>query len=406
MATMEKRLTCVSQEFNQTYQFPVYFIHNLFDSKNEVLKEVLGDRPFKENKKIIVFIDDNLAKKNPLLTGQVKKKFANGKLGIDLIGEPFVFPGGERVKNTWDYVHKVTGLLNQFSFDRHDFVLVLGGGALLDMVGFAASIYHRGIKLIRVPTTTLAQNDAGIGVKNGINCFEQKNSIGTFTPPFAVINDFSFLKTLPFSHYISGVAEAFKIAMIKDASLFSFLVDHSDILSQRNQETIVSVIYQCACLHLDHIAHGGDPYESGSSRPLDYGHWSAHKIEMMSQNAISHGYAVSIGIALDSYYAWKMSLITESDLYQLLTSLIKCRLPIWSNYLSRTNDQDQLELENGLEDFRIHLGGRLTFTMPDGIGKTCQLHEMDFEIVRNGIQYLEDFSEEMSAYPIDDSTAL
>jgi 3-dehydroquinate synthase len=274
------------------------------------------------------------------------------------------------------------------------------------MVGFAASIYHRGIKLIRVPTTTLAQNDAGIGVKNGINCFEQKNCIGTFAPPFAVINDFSFLKTLPFSHYISGVAEAFKIAMIKDASFFSFLVDNIICLSQRDHETIVPVIYHCACLHLDHIAHNGDPFESGSSRPLDYGHWSAHKIEMMSQNTISHGYAVSIGIALDSYYAWKLSLITESDLYRLLMSLIKCRLPIWSNYLSRTNDQGQLELENGIEEFRIHLGGRLTFTMPDGIGKTCQLHEMDFEIVRKGIQYLEDFTEEMSAHPIDESTAL
>ncbi len=397
MSAIQIKYQCYLQEFQQSYSYSVYFERQIFSPNNELLNHIICQDSSSDKVNLVVFMDSNLVTLNPQLALRVQDWFKQRHDHLTLVTDPIVLPGGEQVKNSWEYVHEITRILDQFSLDRHGFVIVVGGGALIDTVGFAASIYHRGIKLIRVPTTTLAQNDAGIGVKNGINQYGQKNCIGTFSPPYAVINDYSLLRTLPYHHFISGVAEAFKIALIRDRSLFLFLVENSLRLSQRNQDIIEKVIYRCACLHLDHIATSGDPFETGSSRPLDFGHWSAHKLELLSDHSICHGHAVSIGMALDSFYAWRLSLISEADLLMLLQALINCKLPIWNEHLSDKNHFNQLELEVGLEEFRRHLGGKLTFTMPNGIGNTCELHEMDFDLVREGIKYLYAFADDPHA---------
>lgn len=344
--------------------------------------------------KVVVFIDQGLSKANPSLIENILSWFEHHKKQFLLAGRPVIMPGGETVKNGWEYVLKATGLMNDLELDRHSYVIAIGGGAFLDMTGFAVSIFHRGLKLIRIPTTTLAQNDAGIGVKNGINQYGQKNCIGTFSPPFSVVNDFEFLTTLPFDHFIGGVAEAFKIALIKDASLFVFLEKNCTALKQRNSNVIQEVIRRCAVLHMDHISNNGDPFETGSSRPLDYGHWTAHKMEILSGSTLSHGQAVSIGIALDSFYAWKKSLISKKDFSRLLTALVISGLPIWSKYLEIRDPHGTLEIKNGLEEFRQHLGGMITLTMPDGIGTACEINEMDFDIIEKGITFLKKISNE------------
>lgn len=378
----------ISLKFDQSYQFPVCFTRDVFNITNSTLARAINAQHSAEAKKILVLIDEGLLNKTPRLLLKITKWFEHNNEILYQAGAPVVFPGGETVKNSWDHVHRATQVMNDLELDRHGAIIAIGGGALLDMAGFSAAIFHRGIQLVRIPTTTLAQNDAGIGVKNGINQYGKKNCIGTFYLPSAVINDYDFLKTLPFDHFIGGVAEAFKIALIKDESFFRFLENKCSLLNQRDQKAIEETIQRCAQLHLDHIAQSGDAFETGSSRPLDYGHWSAHKIEMLSGFTMGHGQAVSIGIALDSYYAWQCSLINRDDLDRIITALIKCRLPIWSRYLEAKDSQGRLEIENGLEEFRQHLGGRLTFTMPDGIGQTCERHEMDFGIVLDGIAFL------------------
>lgn len=375
-------------KFNQSYGYPVCFTRDVFNIRNTTLENAFAPAPRAPAKKIVIFIDQGLVHHHPGLLEKIARWFEHHKALFDLACDPVVFPGGEGVKNSWDHVHRATRMMNDSGLDRHGAVLAVGGGALLDMAGFAAAIFHRGIQLIRIPTTTLAQNDAGIGVKNGINQYGQKNCIGTFSLPVAVINDFNFLETLPFDHFIGGVAEAFKIAIIRDASFFSFLETHGALLKQRDQAAIEETIVRCAQRHLDHIAHSGDAFETGSSRPLDYGHWSAHKIEILSGFSLGHGQAVSIGIALDSFYAWHHSLLSLSERDRIITALINCGLPVWNPYLEITDPEGRLEIENGLEQFRQHLGGRLTFAMPQGIGHTCERHEMDFGIVREGISFL------------------
>ena len=380
--------TIVPLKFDQAYHYPVCFTRDVFSITNPVLINTLVVKNQTQPRKIMVMIDDGVTRQNPQLLNDISLWFEHHRDRVCLAWEPVVFPGGEQVKNSWDHVHRATKAMDDSGIDRHGVVIALGGGALLDMVGFSASMFHRGIQLVRLPTTTLAQNDAGIGVKNGINQYGKKNCLGTFYLPVAVINDSRFLETLPFDHFIGGVAEAFKIALIRDKSFFLFLEKNSALLKQRDSKAIEETIERCARLHIEHIAHSGDAFETGSSRPLDYGHWSAHKLEMLSGFAMGHGQAVSIGIALDSYYAWQQSLIARAELDRIITALINCGLPVWSPYLETTDSSGRLEIENGLEEFRLHLGGQLTFTMPDGIGQKCERHSMDFHIIRQGVAFL------------------
>jgi 3-dehydroquinate synthase len=109
---------------------------------------------------------------------------------LKLVCPPLVLEGGERAKNSYFHVSEIQSQIDRFHIDRHSYVIAVGGGAILDLVGLAAATAHRGVRHVRIPTTTLSQDDSGVGEKNGINAFGKKNFIGTFTPPFAVINDF------------------------------------------------------------------------------------------------------------------------------------------------------------------------------------------------------------------------
>src|SRR6185312_16684743 len=153
------------------------------------------------------------------------------------------------------------------------------------------------------PTTVLAQNDAGIGVKNGINAFGAKNMLGTFAAPFAVINDGRFLATLGERDRIAGMAEAVKVALVRDAKFFAWLRAAAPRLAAFDRDAVAQSIRRCAELHLAHIATGGDPFELGNARPLDFGHWAAHKLEVMTDHALRHGEAVALGMALDARYS-------------------------------------------------------------------------------------------------------
>jgi 3-dehydroquinate synthase len=271
---------------------------------------------------------------------------------------------------------------------RHSVVMVIGGGSLLDVMGFAASLVHRGLRVVRVPTTVVAQNDVGVGVKTGIDYLGAKNFLGTFAPPFAVLNDFDFLDALSQRDWVAGISEAFKVAMIKDRRFFRFLCIHAASLRQRDRAAMEKLVITCARLHLDHIRRGGDPFETGNARPLDFGHWSAHQLEVMSGYALRHGEAVAIGLALDAFYAAAKGLLPAAELGALLAGLRESGLPIWHRVLSRQEPDGSLTVLRGLEKFREHLGGELTVTLPAPVGKRIEVHELDHHTLTEGVAFL------------------
>jgi 3-dehydroquinate synthase len=260
---------------------------------------------------------------------------------------------------------------------RHSYVIVIGGGAALDLVGFAASTAHRGLRLVRFPTTTLSQGDGGVGVKNGVNYFGKKNWVGTFSVPDAVVNDFTFLRGLPQSQKRAGYIEAIKVALIRDRSFFEFIEENAESLRLFQDNLLEQVIRKSAALHLDHIASSGDPFEKGSARPLDFGHWVAHKLEQLSDFQIGHGEAVAIGLAVDLTYSSRVGLVKPKTTERILSLLEKLGFPLYHDLLKEVTECGIQVILEGLEEFREHLGGELTITLIQGIGEGIEVHAMD-----------------------------
>jgi 3-dehydroquinate synthase len=377
----------IRQSFSVPFRYSVHFTRGAFDDANPLLADVL--RPeFARPARVLVVVDGGLADATPGLARKIERYFRARRERLALVRKPLVVPGGENTKNGWAGVREIMVAAGAEHLDRHSYIVAVGGGSVLDMAGFAAALIHRGLRLVRLPTTVLAQNDAGVGVKNGMNDGGAKNFAGTFAPPFAVINDFAFLKTLPQAEWAGGVAEAFKVAIIKDKAFFRFLCAHAADLLRRDQETMEKVVYKTAALHLRHIATSGDPFERGSSRPLDFGHWAAHRLELMSNFTLGHGSAVAVGIALDSTYAMLKRLIAPAERDAIVGGLAACGLPVWSPLLARAGAGGEPDVLAGLEQFREHLGGRLCVTLPAPLGAKREVHRMDLSAVKKAIGLL------------------
>lgn len=374
----------IEQAFSVPFRYQVCFLEGIFNVNNPMLADFLDNG---KKAKAFFVVDSGVADAFPNLLNDINdyaKAYENKFL---LSTEPVVVPGGEISKNDETIFKKIVDATSIYGIDRHSYIVGIGGGAVLDMVGFAAAISHRGIRHIRIPTTVLSQNDSGVGVKNGINSYGKKNYLGTFAPPFAVINDFNFLITLDDRDWRSGISEAIKVALIKDLSFFEWLEKHASPLANRVMEPMQELIIRCAQMHMDHIA-GKDPFETGSARPLDFGHWAAHKLEHLTHYQVRHGEAVAIGIALDSTYSYLKGMISQADLMRIINLIKTLGFEIYHPELSGQ------ALLKGLEEFREHLGGELTITLLESMGKGVEVHQMDNELILKSIDQLKLFHQE------------
>ena len=363
----------IQRSIQVSWQLRVFFTENVFAPDNLTLRDVLtNDAP----RKTLIALEDSLAQALPEIAPQIEKYFLTHAGQLRLVRPPVFVPGGENAKNSSTLVSNLHAQLHQHHLDRHSYLIAIGGGALLDVAGFAAATAHRGIRLVRIPTTTLSQADSGVGVKNGLNAFGQKNFIGTFTPPFAVINDFTLLARLNPRDKRCGYGEAVKIACIRDAGFFSELERDADKLAAFEPGAMKHLIRRSAELHLDHIATGGDPFEMHSARPMDFGYWSAHKLEQLSQFRISHGEAVAIGIALDVLYSRNIGLLEAGAAARVLILLERLGFRLFASELLNADNANRLTILSGLEEFREHLGGELSVTLLKSIGESVEIHEM------------------------------
>ncbi|MDB9372745.1 3-dehydroquinate synthase [Nodularia sphaerocarpa] len=383
----------INQHVSVSFNYEVYFTKNLFDLRNPTLAQVITADEEKKPKKIVAVVDAGLLQFQPTLIQQLETYTKFYAETLNLAVEPIIVPGGEAAKNDHGLVKQIHQIVDTAGLCRHSYLLAIGGGAVLDLVGYAAATAHRGIRLIRIPTTVLAQNDSGVGVKNGINAFGKKNFIGTFAPPYAVINDCAFLTTLDERDWRSGIAEALKVALIKDADFFNFIHTESAALVHREMESMQQLIYRCAQLHLEHIANSGDAFEMGSSRPLDFGHWAAHKLEHLTNYSLRHGEAVAIGIALDSTYSYLLGMLCLSDLQTILNTLNALGFTLYVPELAEelSHPEHPRCLFRGLTEFQEHLGGKLTLTLLQGIGKGIEVHEVDLSLYKQAILQLQVF---------------
>lgn len=374
--------TIIKQRFSVPFEYPVCFSENIFDPENRSFAAIL-----EQGKQVKTFfvIDSGVADSHPDLILNIQEYAKAYESIFYLCAEPVIVPGGEACKNDPSVYEKIVEATHVHGIDRHSYIVAIGGGAVLDMAGFAAAISHRGIRLVRVPTTVLSQNDSGVGVKTSVNSFGKKNYLGTFTPPVAVINDFEFLKTLDDRDWRSGISEAIKVALIKDLSFFEWLEENAIAMADRQMEPMQKQIIRSAQMHLDHIA-GKDPFEFGSSRPLDFGHWAAHKLEHLSNYRVRHGEAVALGIALDSTYSYLKGMITKGELDRIITLIQNLGFELYQPELSGEN------LLKGLKEFQEHLGGQLTIMLLEKLGKGVEVHEMDHDLILQAIGMLQEWN--------------
>ncbi len=378
----------VDQHIVVRFQYPVWFTRGVFRPENPRLLETIVQQEPERRHRLAVFVDSGVAAARPGLVDEISAWAQLHAAAVRLVAPPRVVPGGETIKCDLGIVRDLLHSIARGGLCRHSFVVAVGGGAVLDAVGFCASLVHRGLRMIRIPTTVLAQNDAGVGVKTGINTDGGKNTAGTFAPPYAVLNDLEFLKTLPDEHWIGGTSEAFKVAILKDREYFEFLEAHAEAIPRRDEIVMEELIVRCAELHLEHIREGGDPFETGTARPLDFGHWAAHQLESLSGYRISHGHAVATGIALDTLYAARQGWISDADARRVVGALRRAGFSLWHEEMQQQGPDGRWALLEGLERFREHLGGRLCLTFPVGIGARREVHSVDTPVIAECVEQL------------------
>lgn len=384
--------SAISQDrhFNVPFVIRLRSCQDLF-SKDFGILEGLFEGSGESPPKVQTWVDSGVFEFAPQKIDSLRRLLENSQ-SIDFRGLR-VLPGGESSKMSTDTINDIWTSFNDNDLDRRSYVLAIGGGAALDSVGYAAALSHRGIRIIRVPATTLSQADSGVGVKNAINYFGKKNWLGTFHVPWAVVNDYGILDSLSGRDFLCGFSEVLKVFLLKCSDRFKWLCDHAVDINRRDQKVCQEAINHSVLYHLDHITKGGDPFESESARPLDFGHWSAHKLEPLSNFEIRHGEAVAIGVALDCIYSSKVHGLDRDLCYAAVKCLADMGLPTFHQLIHNNS-----EILLGLEEFRQHLGGILTVTMIKSPGNPINVHSISHDSMNESIEELKSLSLEFGSY--------
>lgn len=367
------------------FPYRIGFTHGVFQPENRDLISLMEQR---KDSKILVLLEEGLTEFYPELPAEIDHYFAAESGELTYAGFRSV-PGGEASKTSFTAWETALRHIVEAGIDRHSTIVAVGGGAFLDVIGFAAATAHRGIRLIRIPTTTLSQADSGVGVKNGINFMGQKNYLGTFAVPWATLNDFQFLHSQPLALKRAGLAEVVKVAIVQAPAFFLWLESHADSLAACEPHALEYAVEHSALLHAEHIARSGDAFELGSSRPLDFGHWAAHYMETMSGYTLGHAEAVSAGICLDILYSVKQGWMPSEEADRIICVLQALGLPVFHPLMAQQTDGVHYDVLQGLEAFREHLGGRLTILMLTGIGHGMDVHDIDSALMSSCIRDLQ-----------------
>ena len=270
---------------------------------------------------------------------------------------------------------------------RSEPIIAIGGGVLLDMIGFASNIFRRGVPYIKVPTTLLSVVDASVGVKTSINHFGMRNRLGSYYAPLAVFIDKSFLKSLPYYEIHSAMGEIVKMAVIKDYRLFELLEDNiQNIIRQKFLVGEVSdeIIFKS----IKGMVQELEPnlWERNLRRIVDFGHSFSPLPEMNSLedenvDSLTHGQAVTLDVIFSSCLSYFRNHISKNDLQRIIKVCSDCNLPIYHPYF-----ENELLLWNAILDTTKHRDGNQNLPIPIEIGKSTFINDLSLEDVKKTIK--------------------
>jgi len=320
--------------------------------------------------KIVVVTDENVKK---ILVKTISNYLPDNTYIITI-------PSGEKAK-TIECTKKIWKELLRIGSDRKSLIINIGGGVVLDLGGFAASTYMRGLDFLNIPTTLLAQVDASIGGKNGIDFSNIKNLIGTFSQPKGVVIDVQMLATLPKREFLSGFAEVLKHGLIKDLNYFEKVTSIHPL--ELRKEELVDIIKRSCEIKAEIVKI--DEKESGSRKLLNFGHTIGHAIEILlleTSAPLLHGEAISIGMLVEAKISHLMNLLSLSDLQRIKQSLINAELPI------STTDIEINKVLQKIKSDKKNEKGKVNFTLLQEIGKAVYNQIVPDEVIIQAMKYV------------------
>lgn len=283
------------------------------------------------------------------------------------------FKAGEKSKSR-ETKAAIEDKLIEKGFGRDTVIIALGGGVVGDLAGFIAATYNRGVAYIQVPTTLLAMADSSIGGKTGIDTKHCKNLIGAFWQPKAVYSDIDFLETLPEKEISSGLAESIKHAMIKDKALFEYLEKNMEKVLGKEKDALIETVTRCAAVKAGIVMK--DEREGMLRKALNYGHTIGHAVEQLSDYKLSHGEAISIGMAVEAKISENAGLMNKSDAERQNRLLQKAKLPVKVPQGMKTDDiiaKTQLDKKARNQ--------KAEYVLLSGIGKVAEIRNVDAQTV-------------------------
>ncbi len=329
----------------------------VFDIEEPTLAEVNQTRP------VLLAVDQNVA----AIYREDWRRYAREHLNS--VGE-FLIDPTESSKD-WSQVHDLCGYAARCCLPRDGVVVAVGGGVALDLAGFAASVFRRGVRYVRIPTSLVGLVDVAVGIKQGVNAAGKKNLLGSFYPPLASINDYRFLRTLPRSEIACGLAEILKIALLRDTALLGSLEEWGEELVASHfsspAQTAKNIVLRAELLMLEELAP--NLFEEKLVRLVDFGHSFSPAIEIGSGFQISHGKAVGFDILISTALAVVLGRAPEALLSRLMALLPRLGLPTWSDLIPSSE-----QLFDALQDIKRHRGGCLNLILVSRPGRP-EIHQ-------------------------------
>lgn len=356
-------------------RYSVQFYDGLFSHTNTVLLRAgIGQTPACQRR--LVVIDTRVL---DLYGWEIEAYFRANRVNYRLLPLSTTEP-----EKTVENVLRIVHALDMFGVNRRsDPLIAIGGGVLLDVAGFAASLYRRGLPYVRVPTTLMGLIDAGIGIKTGVNFDAHKNRIGTYFAPQRAYLDTQFLKTLDDRHVANGIAEIIKMAIIKDARLFKLLEENvADVIRDRfcGRAAYREILVRATVGMLEELS--GNLWETVLERVVDYGHTFSPKLEMAALPELLHGEAVAIDMALSLVLAAQRDLMSPAELSRALGLLDAYGLP------TRHPQCEEDLLMEGLADSTSHRDGLQRTPLSRGIGNAVFVNDLTRAEIRSAARYL------------------
>ena len=312
-----------------------------------------------------------------IITSPLLKKLYGDALELNLAREDFkvttlLVPDGEEQKSL-ETASKLYHELSDCHAERTTPILALGGGAIGDLAGFVAATYLRGVPLVQIPTTLLAQVDSSIGGKVALNHGRVKNKIGTFYQPKLVFTDITTLSTLPAEDLIDGLAEVIKYGVIWDRGFFTYLEENLEQIRSLDGGVLGAIVFRSAKIKSEIVEE--DERDFGLRHILNYGHTLGHAIETVSDFKVRHGQAVAIGMVAEGRLSNKLNTLSQSEQSRLEQLIQRAGLP------TKIPDLDIEKVVRAMEHDKKILRGKVKFILPEYIGKVFISDDVPLSLV-------------------------